>query len=68
MAGPYLPLWQRQRLLASVGAKITTPAPAPPAPAPQPQPQPPDAGTWFTDGLDAPDEPDTTPPWNGEET
>jgi hypothetical protein len=34
MAGPYLPLWQRQRLLAGVGAKIITPAPAPPEPAP----------------------------------
>jgi hypothetical protein len=59
MAGPYLPLWQRQRLLASVGAVIVMPAPGPPEPGeasgnlPEAngQAEPADAGTWFLDGL-----------------
>jgi hypothetical protein len=63
MGDAYLPLWQRQQILAGLGVKIVRPAPPEPAPSPPIGGEPPDAGTWFTDGLA---EPNTTPPWNGE--
>jgi hypothetical protein len=59
--GEYLPLWRRQQILASVGAKIVRPAPAPPDLVPErgntsgkfPEALPPHL--WMGDALDEPE-------------